>query len=409
MEADTMKPYGPSVYYASDKIIKDALCQTKVSLHEIVRLFRKRGIVVSPSTPREDLAIYFSRLSYDYYDQERISDALGINKRRDRTTSRVLIGVTSLDDLERSAKGMRQAIESLGDKIEISLGNGRLTLHLEYTHVDYRRSEFTQVRHESGEIEFLLVARGSLVRSTQNSYVNQVLDQIIDSLEKREAKTADVETINLAGITDPRDRSKFFDLASEKMDGFNLENVVAAYVYRSYPSDTPALLLDDGSREDVPQGAEQDESNASKDIDDGDDIDDIDDIDDGDDVDDQDDVDDEDDETIGDARIDKATLRGRKVQNAEELRQLYARGFYCFRRTWVVIDKERNRYTLDASFLSPADCTGFSYLLRKVTEHVGDGRPPRARKASQGEIDRIYSALESSARAAISTLTAAEK
>lgn len=354
-----MKPYGTSIYYASDRIIKDALCQHKISIPEISRLFLRRGIIVSHESSREDLALYFSSLSYDYYDQERISDALGFVPRRDRTTSRVIQGAKGLSELESALRQIRPKIEEIGDKMDITVAGNALTADLEYSHVDYRRSELTQVRHEQGSIEILSNGDKLFIRHTHNPYISNIVESAISAVSVEDPNSLSVETINLQTITAHKKRSEFFDLLASEMNGLSIDDVSAAYVFKKYAGD---LMQDDGD-------------------DDDDDLDDT------------------------DVRIDKATLKGRKVQNAEELKHLYDRGFYCVRRIWMAKEVESGlRYTLDASFSEPEGCTGFSYLLRRVHEDQGEGRPPRQRAPIKSEINRIYSLIETAARSALEKL-----
>ena len=78
---------GPSLYYASDKNIYDAVNQSKVDNDTVQKLFERRNIVCSKKTPRSDLAEYFSQLTHDYLDHQDIANRLGIAKRRERLTS----------------------------------------------------------------------------------------------------------------------------------------------------------------------------------------------------------------------------------------------------------------------------------------------------------------------------------
>lgn len=81
------KPHGPSLYYASDKNILDALNQHRVNMQTIRELFLDRRILVSKDTDKDDLAYYFSRLTHDYYDHNKIAARLGVASRREKVTS----------------------------------------------------------------------------------------------------------------------------------------------------------------------------------------------------------------------------------------------------------------------------------------------------------------------------------
>ena len=83
----TKRAHGPSLYYASDKNIFDALNQHKVDIPTIMGLFERRNIIISPKTPRDELAKYFARQIHDYHDHRDIAARLGIAPRRERITS----------------------------------------------------------------------------------------------------------------------------------------------------------------------------------------------------------------------------------------------------------------------------------------------------------------------------------
>jgi hypothetical protein len=80
VEAGKVKT-GPSLYYATDKNILDALSQSKVDADTIQTMFHRRNIVCSKQSPRKELALYFSRLVHDSLDHADLSRRLGIAAR----------------------------------------------------------------------------------------------------------------------------------------------------------------------------------------------------------------------------------------------------------------------------------------------------------------------------------------
>ena len=112
--------HGPSLYYATDKNVFDALNQHKVDAPTVVRLFQRRNIVVSKKTAREDLAKYFSRLTHDYYDHKEIAARLGIVSRRERTTSMDVTGVGDTDQLQGAVEQLKKEMEAIGDVVHVT-------------------------------------------------------------------------------------------------------------------------------------------------------------------------------------------------------------------------------------------------------------------------------------------------
>jgi len=161
------KPHqGPSLYYASDKNVYDALNQSRVDGDTIQSLFSRRNIVCSKRTPREELSSFFSRLTHDYLDHGEISLRLGVIARRERVTSIDLLGVIKKDDLTRTVNKIREELQRDGDVVQISEDGSSLTMRVHYSMVDYKRSEFSQVQHKDGDLEFIRVADGYVLRST---------------------------------------------------------------------------------------------------------------------------------------------------------------------------------------------------------------------------------------------------
>ncbi|MBP0640201.1 hypothetical protein [Cupriavidus sp. AcVe19-6a] len=127
-----MKKYkhGPSLYYATDKNIFDALNQHKVDSATVVKLFHRRNILVSRKTLREDLAQYFSRLTHDYYDHQDIAARLGVATRRERITSVDVQGLTDADALRAVSEQLKGELEGSGDTVVIDRSGELLTLRM---------------------------------------------------------------------------------------------------------------------------------------------------------------------------------------------------------------------------------------------------------------------------------------
>ena len=166
------RAHGPSLYYASDKNVFDALNQHKVDTPTVIRLFQRRNIVVSKKTSREDLAKYFSTLTHDYYDHKEIAARLGVVVRRERTTSMDVSGVSDTDELQGVVEQLKKEMEASGDTVQVTREGDNLSIRVQYSQIDYKRSEFSQVQVRDGTIEFVKSPAGYVVRNTQNDYLN---------------------------------------------------------------------------------------------------------------------------------------------------------------------------------------------------------------------------------------------
>jgi len=137
--------FGPSLYFANDKVIFDSLNQHQVTSDLIRELLSERGILVSAETPKEELAKYFSRLTADYYDHNAIAVKLGRVAKRERITSSELTGKFGFKEIRAALQVTQKRLEELGNKVTISSENGRIAALIEYEHIDYTRSDLRQV------------------------------------------------------------------------------------------------------------------------------------------------------------------------------------------------------------------------------------------------------------------------
>ncbi|RYZ82279.1 MAG: hypothetical protein EOP06_21960, partial [Proteobacteria bacterium] len=169
---------GPSLYYASDKNIFDALNQAKVDNETIQSLFERRNIVASKKTQREELAKYFSRLTHDYLDHSDISARLGIASRRERITSIDLIATIENEQISNAIESLSQSLKHDGDAIEVSKKGNIWTINVKYSEIDYKRAEFNQLQHRDGQIELIKNGEKYVVRSTKSEYIDEARDEL---------------------------------------------------------------------------------------------------------------------------------------------------------------------------------------------------------------------------------------
>ena len=226
------RAHGPSLYFATDKNIFDALTHRKVDVATIRTLFEERNIVVSPKTPREELASYFARLNHDFDDHQRIAARLGVVPRRERITSMEVVGIEEADALQAAVTKLKNDREALGDVVHVSRDGKDLTVLIQYTTVDYSRTEFSQVQTRDGTIEFVSGPEGYTVRSTQNDYVCEARDALLSAIEKDTATALTKTVVSLFDIPDAKFRSRFFVSLMDENPDFQRIDVLAVYVYK---------------------------------------------------------------------------------------------------------------------------------------------------------------------------------
>lgn len=344
---------GPSLYYASDKNIFDALNQSKVDQDTIQAMFRRRNTICSKHTPRDELARFFSRLTHDALDHRDLSARLGIASRRERVTAVDLKGSIERDSITRSVDSLKERLAREGDTVHVTTNANSTTLAVRYSVIDYKRSEFSQLQHREGYVEIIREKDGLVVRSTKADHIDGVRDELIRAIELDTNAALERSEISLFHHKSHAVRSQFFyDLMMELPD-YVRRDVSDVFVYKSRP---------DENSEDEHSSGNGDE----------------------------------------DSYVERVLLRGKGVSQSEILRELTReRDYYIIKVGWLATERLGRGFGFDieATFANPKDCTGFSYLLRGVHELGDDGKLVKHRRGpTTGEIDAIARAIESKAR-----------
>lgn len=341
--------HGPSQFYATDKNVFDALSQHKVDNPTILKLFARRNIIVGKKTPREDLAAYFARLTHDYYDHQDIAQRLGITTRRERLTSLDLTGINEKSDIKQSIAQLKVELESTGDVVHVSGDADNVTINIQYSTVDYKLSELSQVQNKDGTIEFEKTSAGYILRNTDNEHMNNLRETLLGKIEKTKGSEINKIQISLFDITSPKERSKFFyDLISTD-NSYILQDVTSVFTYKAKPDEE----LDD------------------------------------------------DDLSGADTYIEKVSLSGNGVARSELLnRILDDDDFYIIKIRWEAKEllNDGNVYDIEATFSNPKECTGFSYILKGVYEYENGQVSSQRRTPIKSEIKKISQAVEIKSR-----------
>jgi hypothetical protein len=352
------RAYGPSLYYASDKNVFDALNQHKVDTPTVVRLFQRRNIVVSKKTPREDLAKYFSTLSHGYYDHKEIAARLGVATRRERTTSMDVSGGGDIDELQGVVEQLKKEMESSGDTVQVTREGNNLSIRIQYSEIDYKRSEFSQVQVRDGTIEFVKSPAGYVVRNTQNDYLNGVRETLLSKVEKATSAPLTKVVVSLFDIPSAKLRSRFFHELASSLPGFVRRDVTDVYVFKAKPDPEEESGEDEGV--------------------DG-----------------------------SDTHVERVFLRGSGVSRSEILNGLLDEDdYYIIKMGWTATETmgAGDVYDIEAGFSDPKDCTGFSFILSGVFPLEEGKISSRRRPPYKHEIDAFSRVIESKARDLVAAL-----
>lgn len=348
------KLYGPSLYYASDKNIYDALSQNKVDLITISKLFLRRNTLVSKKTSREELAKQFSILNHDYYDHKNIGDKLGVATRRERTSSTFVKGIDkdNQQGISSAANKLKKELEKTGDVVHVSRTDGKVSLAVQYSTVDYSKNELSQVQVFDGVIELVEAEDGYVINNTQNEYITKVKETLVSTIQKEIDVVLEEVQINLADVNDAKLRSKFFYELTNSLDGYKRIDVTDVYVFKA-----PPVLLED-------------EEVSNEDI-------------------------------LEDTHVERVFLKGKGVSRSEILHELLEEeNYYITKIRWTVqlVMGKGDVYEIEAVFTDPKDCTDFSFMVVGVYPFEEGKVNNKRRTPSKLEIEPILRVVEKRAR-----------
>jgi hypothetical protein len=311
-----------NIYFASDKAIYDALLQRKFKNIDLKELFLDRGIFLSESTDRNEVALYFSRLNHDYFDHQKIANALSVENRKEKTSVLYIGNVGTDAIIESSLHSVSTDQSAIGDEAVVTVTDKGLELKITYTEVNYNKSEFRQVSQKTGVILFEKTDSGYVLRSSQTDYVNDIKTKILDAMSEKSDSKLEILDFDLSDISDSSIRNKFFDLLRNGLDALTSVDVSDVYVYH------PEIINEDEDSE-------------------------------------------------LDVHIRKVSLAGNRVSDSEQLASLYEKGFHTWKMRWKVQESvDSDRYEIEAQFDDPEHCSGFSYSILGVYHHKGIGAQP---------------------------------
>lgn len=344
--------HGPSLYYASDKNVLDAINLHRVDSKTVADLFKARNMLVSKRTPRSMLANQFSQLTHDYYDHQVIAACLGVIQRRERTASMIVSGGVDEGHLQAALVSIKSEMETTGDTVKITRTGANITVGIQYTLIDYGRSDFAQVEVRDGTVEFIKSGDSYIVRNTKNQYLDDVRDSILAATEHEVGASLSRQTISLFDILDPADKTSFFMSLMNGTPELRREDVTDIYVYKIRPE-----KLEDGEPPEP--------------------------------------------------HIERASFRGNAITQSELHKKFNEQAYHVFRCGWVWKESlsSGKTYEIEALFTDPRECSGFSFLLKAVSDPDASSKTGfRRRTPRKEEIERISLVIESESRTILENL-----
>jgi hypothetical protein len=370
---------GPSIYYATDKNVYDALQNKRIRVKDIKNYLLDRGIIVSPEDERDALTFYFSSLPFGYHDYINLAQKLENLSKKEKITSSTVNCDATLDVLAEIASSYKEDKKEAGDKCSISKSGDSVVLEVRYTELDFSKTEMTQRSARVARIELSIESGFVLIRRPATAKAVKICNELTKTLAEKKGKNLSQEKISLFAFTEPEPRSYFFEQLSEYISGYRICNVTGVDVHRRRETD---------EAEDDP-----DEQEHESDIEDDDSEHDL-------------------DEASGLSKsnlasyIEKAALKGESVLSSSEFNQLHSSGFYIYYLVWQVIPQSGvgDKIEFEARFGDPVKCEDFMYSVRGIYNYRSNRHNLSHRPPTSEERQKYISLLEKSARNAYASV-----
>ncbi len=320
-----------SLYSVNDKALYDALHQSQLTKNDLKDLFLARGIVIPSDASREDLSKYFSRLIHDYYDYKALAKILGSRGRRDKSTvSYIDVPGIGVEQVQEAALELNDMIGDLDANSQVKIIGNKVEVVVNYREVNFNKNEFRQVDEREAVLSLEVEGDKLVIRSPLTDVVESFKGMLVSTLSDSLGKDLEIESINMEGIQEPEKRTEFFERLIKSLDGLNFRDVTDVYIFH-------------------PKNLEDNLDDEDKEEDDSDSVD------------------------LG-VHITRASLKGEKVLQSEELRGLYEKGFYIWKIIWQSDDGSHDSdiFEFEAQFKDAENFTGFSYLPRGYYKYKGN-------------------------------------
>jgi hypothetical protein len=346
------------LFYASYRDVYDALnsSRQRVSTEFLLDFLRARGIILSPQTSRTDLVEAVASYAYESADLDEICDQLEVHSRGDRVTHTSLSASVNADDVRLALDTIKQARTGYNEVLDFKREDGRIEITVQYYEIDEGRTLLRQSRPKEAKIEFMSTGDGMRVRYPGAERVGDIADALVQEISKAAPNLA-LSNIDLSSLNKLQ-RTKFFQLLIQNLDGFRTVDVNKVNVDRD--AGAPAFapdIEDDGADDLDPDDSAKDEvSEEVKYV------------------------------------LKRCSLSGSGILHARELRRFLESDFFISRIVWEAQPRSRKSTLPKAEFEAllehPAEGLGFKYTIRGVYSRKRNKKDFASTKRRPNDLER---------------------
>lgn len=355
-----------SLQWIDDKDVFDLLMSNRrqPSDEGLRRIARKRGIVLSPQSPRHELAKYLSRLTYSYPQLVELLEGSSRAAPRPKTQS-MEIDCTVADATKALEDTKAQRESERAEVFNISVRGKMVVVSVNYRVFDWGRTRLRQVSAAVCNIELEPLDKQRLsIRYDDDERAQEIVEDMMLRFDDV-AVVSSRKVISLQSVLEPDQRTQFFVALMNGIEGLVLEDVTKMSTRR-----VPVTAMN----------ASNDDDEAARKPDEG--------------------------ALLGAVR--KAKYEGSDLLNTKEFKSLKKTEFFVSHTVWTSTTAPTAkgpalRAEFEATFLDGEVCSQFAYRIRgvyrKATEDGAEFNKTR-QPATDEERTGLIRRLENAARAA---------
>jgi hypothetical protein len=218
-----MSKFPPPKFYATDKDIHDLL--TRFSAERLIKVSMERGMILSHQTEKFTVINYLSRQMYSHPQLDYLVSQMDKEEKHEKTTPAKLDADLEIDQVAKVFETIRDARKDPDEQMIIShRPSGELEVKVKYTDFDF--SQATLRQRTSEEITFVVKKSGNVLdfNFKNNSKAAEIFADVRENIKGGNQPTI-TESVSLAGINDPAQRTQFFLSLMNGMEGFRLREV----------------------------------------------------------------------------------------------------------------------------------------------------------------------------------------
>lgn len=378
-----------STFYATYRDIRDALLSSKqrISKEFLLDFLSCRGVLISGSSSREDLIETLASLTHGYSDFEEIYNQLEVVPRPERTTSRAIETSVDSTKLQAAVEAIRTARRDHHEAINLVVAEGGATkIKVEYTELDHGKTLLRQRRAKEAEVEVYKVGKQIRLRYPANERLENIVDSLIESIQKNEKDPIKQEVVDLSSFDKER-RTLFFKSLITSLSGYEFADVIKVAV------DNEIDAVEFSEETDFSEEDSEDEQTASEDTAD-----------------------------VAELRAEvaagvksflkSAALDGTGVLHSKELQQFLESGFFISRVIWQSTQNAKNGFKveIEAMLENPSKGTGFRYSVKGYYPCKKDGSHALTRRQASDVVKNpVLAVVEDAAMKAFRELSVVQE